>query len=81
MSCAPNLGWDDVMVLPAMGEDLARQVGTITIGNDANRAAIAEYRVGSHAGTPNLVYVTGEVGIGGGMIVQANNCSVAPGSR
>ncbi|HEX9536885.1 MAG TPA: ROK family transcriptional regulator [Streptosporangiaceae bacterium] len=70
VSCAPNLGWDDVMVLPAMGEDLARQVGTITIGNDANRAAIAEYRVGSHAGTPNLVYVTGEVGIGGGMIVQ-----------
>lgn len=70
VSCAPNLGWDDVPVLPALGDDLARQAGVITIGNDANRAAVAEYRVGSHAATPNLVYVTGEVGIGGGMIVH-----------
>src|SRR5216683_2014920 len=70
VSCAPNLGWDNVPVLPALGEDLDRRTAAITVGNDANRAAIAEYRVGSHAGTPNLVYVTGEVGIGGGMIVQ-----------
>ncbi len=70
VSCAPNLGWDDFPVLPELGRELRDQAGVITIGNDANRAAIAEYRVGSHAGTQNLVYVTGEVGIGGGMIVH-----------
>ena len=70
VSCAPNLGWDDIPVLPALRDHLGQRVGTVTIGNDANRAAIAEYRVGSHAGTSNLVYVTGEVGIGGGMIVH-----------
>jgi predicted NBD/HSP70 family sugar kinase len=70
VGCAPNLSWDDFPVLPELGRELREQAGVITIGNDANRAAIAEYRVGSHAGTQNLVYVTGEVGIGGGMIVQ-----------
>jgi predicted NBD/HSP70 family sugar kinase len=70
VSCAPNLSWDDFPVLPELGRELCDQAGVVTIGNDANRAAIAEYRVGSHAGTQNLVYVTGEVGIGGGMIVH-----------
>jgi predicted NBD/HSP70 family sugar kinase len=37
--------------------------------NDASLAAMAEYRVGSHAGIPDLIYITGEVGIGGGIIV------------
>jgi predicted NBD/HSP70 family sugar kinase len=71
VSCAPNLGWDDFPVLPELGPVLGGQAGVavVTIGNDANRAAIAEYRVGGRAGTQNLVYVTGEVGIGGGMIV------------
>jgi len=41
----------------------------VHVGNDANLAAIAEYRSGEWAGTPNLVYITGEVGIGGGIIV------------
>ena len=41
----------------------------IYVGNDANLGAIAEYRSGEWCGTPNLVYVTGEVGIGGGIIV------------
>ena len=42
----------------------------IHVGNDANLGAIAEYRSGAWSGTPNLVYITGEVGIGGGIIVD-----------
>jgi predicted NBD/HSP70 family sugar kinase len=68
VSYAPNLRWDEFPVLPILGRQLRDQAGVVTIGNDANRAAIAEYRVGSRAGTQNLVYITGEVGIGGGMI-------------
>jgi predicted NBD/HSP70 family sugar kinase len=78
---APNLRWRDVPV----AEPLARmlrlgEVGgggggrlggiQVNVGNDANLAAIAEYRSGDWAGTPNLVYITGEVGIGGGIIVD-----------
>jgi predicted NBD/HSP70 family sugar kinase len=65
---APNLHWTGF----PFGDALARQPGmawqSANVGNDANLGALAEYRVGSHAGVPNLVYVTGEVGIGGGII-------------
>jgi predicted NBD/HSP70 family sugar kinase len=65
---APNLHWTGF----PFGDALARQPGMagqpVNVGNDANLGALAEYRVGSHAGIPNLVYVTGEVGIGGGVI-------------
>jgi predicted NBD/HSP70 family sugar kinase len=65
---APNLHWAGF----PYGDALARQPGMawqpVNVANDANLGALAEYRVGSHAGVPNLVYVTGEVGIGGGVI-------------
>ncbi|MGY5006969.1 ROK family protein [Streptomyces sp. 900105755] len=67
---APNLGWHDVPVAELLTAELGDRVGPVTVGNEANRAALAEYRVGSHAGTEHLVYVTGDVGIGGGLIVQ-----------
>ncbi|MFI6478516.1 ROK family protein [Nonomuraea sp. NPDC050663] len=37
----------------------------ITVDNDANLAALAEYTA---TGVPDLVYLTGEVGVGGGII-------------
>jgi predicted NBD/HSP70 family sugar kinase len=62
---APNLHWHGVPV----AEPLDLDGVPVSVGNDANLAAIAEYRVGEWAGTPNLVYITGEVGIGGGIVV------------
>lgn len=73
---APNLRWRDVPVAEPLGRMLrlggaGRRTGGVPIhvGNDANLGAIAEYRSGEWSGTPNLVYITGEVGIGGGIIV------------
>ncbi len=66
---APNLRWRDVAVAEPLRRALRLGDTPIHVGNDANLAAIAEYRSGEWAGTPNLVYVTGEVGIGGGIIV------------
>jgi len=73
---APNLRWRDVAVAEPLHKLLrldgaGGEAGGVPfhVGNDANLAAIAEYRSGGWAGTPNLVYVTGEVGIGGGIIV------------
>ncbi|HEY7430709.1 MAG TPA: ROK family transcriptional regulator [Streptosporangiaceae bacterium] len=65
---APNLHWQGF----ALAAALAGLPGTagvpVRVGNDANLGALAEYRVGAHAGVPDLIYVTGEVGIGGGVI-------------
>ncbi len=66
---APNLHWRDVPVADPLRRALRLGATPVHVGNDANLAAIAEYRSGEWAGTPNLVYITGEVGIGGGIIV------------
>lgn len=69
---APNLGWRDVP-LRGLLSDLLREAGMegvpVRVDNDANLGAVAEYRVGSFAGTADLVYLTGEVGIGAGLLV------------
>ena len=66
---APNIGWHDVPVL----EGLRARVDLdcpIRVENDANLSAIAEWAMGPEARTPDLIYLTGEVGVGGGLIVD-----------
>ena len=65
---APNLRWSGVAVADRLRKLVNFGDAPVIVGNDANLGAIAEYRVGAHAGTGNLVYVTGEVGIGGGVV-------------
>ncbi len=65
---APNLGWRDVALVERLAEAIGPDV-PISLGNDANLAALAEFRVGEYAGTPNLIYLIGEIGVGGGIIV------------
>ncbi|WP_212735490.1 ROK family transcriptional regulator [Herbidospora galbida] len=64
---APNLGWRQVPLADLLRAELGVTVG---VGNDANLAALAEYACGVAAGTPDMVYLTGEVGVGGGIIVD-----------
>jgi predicted NBD/HSP70 family sugar kinase len=68
VTLAPNLHWRDVPVF----EGLHRRLDVdcpIRVENDANLSAIAEWAMGAEARTPDLVYLTGEVGVGGGVIV------------
>lgn len=68
---APNLGWRNVPLRDRVSELLhgAGAEGVpVRVDNDANLGAVAEYRVGSFAGTADLVYLTGEVGIGAGLL-------------
>ncbi|GAB3207440.1 ROK family protein [Marinactinospora thermotolerans] len=69
---APNLGWRNVP-LRAWLRELLRKGGTpdvpVLVDNDANLGAVAEYRGGHLSHTPDLVYITGEVGIGAGVLV------------
>jgi len=66
---APNLGWRDV----ALGERLVDGLGTnlpIAVANEADLGALAEHRRGAAVGIDNVLYLSGEVGVGGGLIVD-----------
>src|SRR5690349_11348937 len=66
---APNLRWRNFPFAVALSEALDLAGVPVTVGNDANFAALAEFWSGLHPGIDDLVYVTGDVGIGGGLIV------------
>lgn len=64
---APNIGWIDV----ALGEALADLLPDdlpVSVGNDADLGALAESRFGAGVGLDQMVYVSGEVGVGGGLV-------------
>jgi len=64
----PNLpGWGEVKV----SEFFRNRFGTyVCLENDANAAALAEYKIGSGKGYNNIVYFTLSTGIGGGIIIN-----------
>ena len=66
---APNLGWVDV----PLGEHLAAALDVTTpivVGNDSDLGAIAERLRGSAVGAANVIYLSGQVGVGGGIMVD-----------
>jgi len=64
---APNLGWSDVspgpMILAALGVDVP-----LRVGNDADLGALAEHHRGVGVDIDDLVYVSGNVGVGAGVV-------------
>ncbi|GAT66597.1 ROK family transcriptional regulator [Planomonospora sp. ID91781] len=67
---APNLGWRDADLAGDLAKALRDPGFAVQVENDANLAALAEHRFGSQAGTANLVYLTGEIGVGAGIILD-----------
>ncbi|WP_432707484.1 ROK family protein [Nocardiopsis ansamitocini] len=70
---APNLDWHGFALrdrLSALLADAGHPGLALLVDNDANLGAIAEYRGGHLARTPDLVYITGEVGIGAGLLMD-----------
>lgn len=67
---APNLDWHDLPLAARLSDALGPLRLPVMVDNDANLAALAEYTSGVAVGTPHLVYLTGEVGVGGGIIVD-----------
>jgi predicted NBD/HSP70 family sugar kinase len=66
----PNIGWREVRIADELAARLAGAGVTIRVDNDANLCALAEYVMGASAGASDLVYLTGEIGVGGGVISQ-----------
>lgn len=68
---AANLGWSRVPAVAELTAGLTERLGTgvppVRLDNDARLGAVAEHRL---AGVPDLLYVTGEVGVGGGIVID-----------
>jgi len=65
---AVNLpGWVNIPLQARLQEHFAYPV---VVGNDANVAALGEWRFGAGKGVSNLIYLTISTGIGGGVIVD-----------
>lgn len=70
---APNMGWTDVPLAALLEEAIQERYGSsppIVVGNDADLGAVAEHVRGVGAMNRNLIYLSGEVGIGGGIIID-----------
>lgn len=66
---APNLGWRDM----PLGASLTAALKTalpISVANDADLGALAELRRGAAVGSNHVLFISGEVGVGGGLIVD-----------
>ncbi|MCP9952445.1 ROK family transcriptional regulator [Actinomadura madurae] len=64
----PARGWTDLDFGPALGERLGLDL-PVKVGNEAHLGAFAELERGAGAGSRNLVYLHGDIGVGGGIIV------------
>ncbi len=65
----PNIGFEDA----PFGEELTKRLAiglNVAVGNDGDLGALAEQARGVGVGCRDLIYLHGDVGIGGGIIVN-----------
>lgn len=65
---APTIGWVEEPVGEALSEEIG-DVGPLTVGNVADVSALVEHSRGAAVGCDNVIYLYGDVGVGGGIIV------------
>jgi predicted NBD/HSP70 family sugar kinase len=78
VAMAPNLGWIDV----PLGARLARALSVavpISTMNDADAGVLGEHRRGAAVGIDNVLFISGEVGIGGGLVIDGRLMTGAAG--
>ncbi len=64
---APNIGWRDVPLARLLRQRMAGEV-PVDVANDADLGVLAEHTRGAAVGYDNVVFVIGDVGLGGGVI-------------
>ena len=70
LAVAPNLGWVDVPVRQLLNEALEDPPYSLRVENEANLGAVAELVEGAGRGLSDFVYVSGEIGIGAGVVLR-----------
>jgi len=70
LAVAPNLGWADVQVASLLNEALEDPPYAVRVENEANLGAVAELVEGAGRGLSDFVYISGEIGIGAGVVLR-----------
>ena len=70
LAVAPNLGWADVPVARLICEALEDPPYLVRVENEANLGAVAELVEGAGRGLSDFVYISGEIGIGAGVVLR-----------
>jgi len=69
---APTIGWVEEPVGATLSEELSMvegaDVGPLIVGNIADVSALVEHSRGAATGRDNVIYLYGDVGVGGGII-------------
>jgi predicted NBD/HSP70 family sugar kinase len=65
---APNLGWRDVPLAQDVAQRLGPQAPPVDVENDAKLGGVAEHALVAGTGVDDLLYISGDVGVGGGII-------------
>lgn len=73
VSAAPNIGWKDVDLSPWVERLTGGADIPVTLINEANSAALGELWYGhGRSGDSDYLFVSGEVGVGGGIIIHSD---------
>jgi predicted NBD/HSP70 family sugar kinase len=67
---APNLGWEDVPVAEILADRLPGPGLEVLVDNEANLAALGELWFGGHDDLDDFVHVSGEIGVGAGIVID-----------
>ena len=78
---APNLGWVDFPLGQLVNEALQSRYGArpVRVSNDSDLGVLAEHLRGAGQGADNVIFLSGEVGIGGGVIIDGRPLTGAGG--
>ena len=66
---APNLDWLDVPVAEILADRFATHQLPVVADNEANLAALGELWFGGHDELVDFIHVSGEIGVGGGIVI------------
>jgi predicted NBD/HSP70 family sugar kinase len=67
---APNIGWRDVAVVKRLRQRLGTSVRELLVENDARLASLAEHAEFGRHNISDLLLLTGETGVAGGVIAN-----------
>ena len=67
---APNLGWTQIAIGAELEARLGLPTGVVAVGNEANLAALAELWDGVALDLKSFIHVTGQVGVGAGIVID-----------
>ncbi|TPG13887.1 ROK family transcriptional regulator [Pedococcus bigeumensis] len=77
---ASNLGWRDVALVDDLKQSLGQEVPPISAQHDAKLGAVAELAQLAGRDVEDLLYISGDVGVGGGIISGGQIMRGAKGS-